>query len=488
LNLTNAADLNSLQSDVLVIGGGGAGLAAALTAAEMQASVIVLEKRHMLGGNSAMAQAFFAAESPTQQRMGIDAPADVLFRMAMDYAHWRINPRLMRAFINKSGDTVRWLEEMGLKIDRIPNYPPNILIRTFHFPEGGGAAVTNLLAAGCRKLGVNILTRAPAKNLLIDSEGKVCGATANVNGQEIKIKARSTIIASGGYGGNKDMLKKYCPDYSDKVRSMGIANIGDGILMAIGAGAANEGLGMLQLQGPVYEKARNARNICMESCVVWVNNRGERFTSEDTAQNHFECVNSLVQQPDMLSYTLFDETIKDHIIERIMKGYITFRGLAFHANRTAQYDLTRELQREAATGKVRIAGSWAEIAGWMGISDGRLNNSIAEYNAFCDQGYDPLFNKGRKYLMPLRQPPFYAIRCYPIFLTTIGGIKINHNMEVLKEDFAVIPGLFAAGNDAGGWEPRDTYNAILSGHALGFAFNSGRIAGENAVLFNRTVS
>jgi fumarate reductase flavoprotein subunit len=485
LNLTDTAELNSLQTDVLVIGGGGAGLAAALTAAEMQASVIVLEKRHLLGGNSAMAQAFFAAESPTQQRMGIEAPADVLFRMAMDYAHWQINPGLMRAFINKSSDTVRWLEEMGLKIDRIPNYPPNILIRTFHFPEGGGAAVINLLAAGCRRLGVNILTHASAINLLSDSGGTVCGATANINGQIYNIKAKSVIIATGGYGGNKAMLKKYCPDYSEKVRSMGIPNMGDGILMAFGAGAAPEGLGMLQLQGPVYEKARNARNICMESGVIWVNNRGERFTSEDTAQNHFECVNTLVQQPEMVSYTLFDETIKDHIIERIKKGYITFRGLAFHANRTAQYDLTLELQREATTGMVKIADSWDEIAGWIGSSSQQLNNTIAEYNASCDHGYDQLFNKERKYLMPLRQPPFYAIRCYPIFLTTIGGIKINHNMEVLNKDFVPIAGLFAAGNDAGGWEPRDTYNAILSGHALGFAFNSGRIAGENAAAISR---
>ena len=125
----------------------------AVAAAEKGASVIVLEKLRTPGGNSALAQAFFAAESPVQKRMGIDAPRDVLFRMAMDYAHWEINPRIVRAFIDKSGDTVKWLEEKGLKIEQMPAYPLNIPIRTFHWPEGQGAKVIDVLVGSARSGG-----------------------------------------------------------------------------------------------------------------------------------------------------------------------------------------------------------------------------------------------------------------------------------------------------------------------------------------------
>jgi len=118
-----------IDVDVAIIGSGGAGLAAAVASAEKGVSVAVLEKLNALGGRSVRAEGFFAAESPAQERMGIDAPKDVLFRMAMDYAHWRINPRIMRAFINKSGDTVQWLEEKGLTIDRVSPFYRNQVFR-----------------------------------------------------------------------------------------------------------------------------------------------------------------------------------------------------------------------------------------------------------------------------------------------------------------------------------------------------------------------
>jgi fumarate reductase flavoprotein subunit len=473
------ANIEHSLFDVVVIGSGGSGLFAAIAAAENRAKVMVLEKRSSPGGNTALAQAFFAAESPTQQRMGIDAPRDALFKMAMDYAHWRINPRIMRAFINRSGDTVGWLEERGLVIDRIPTYPPNINIRTFHFPKGGGAQVIEILVRECERLGVRLLVQTPAKKILIDASGKASGVIAVNNGKEFQINARAVVIATGGYGGNKELLEKHCPDYSENIRSMGIPHMGDGILMALEIGAASEGLGMLQLQGPVFEGARNGRSICMEPTTVWVNRKGERFTDEATGANHFECVNTMLQQPGRVSYTVFDETVKSGIIDRIKKGYITYRGLAYRSNRDVISDLSDDLELEAKKGRVNISNTWKQIAKWIEAPPSVLESTVDEYNRSCNRGHDALFNKDRRFLISLTKPPFYAVRCYPIFLTTIGGIKINHNMEVLDTNYDRIPGLYAVGNDAGGWEP-NTYNAILSGHAFGFALNSGRIAGENA--------
>ena len=132
-------------ADVIVIGGGGTGLAAAVAAAEKEATVVVLEKRKALGGTSAMASGIFAAESPLQKRMMIEASRDVLFKKAMDYAHWKSNPRIVRAFVDKSGDTVRWLEEKGLEFAWIIAMYPNQVPQVLHSPEGRGAAIIRLL-------------------------------------------------------------------------------------------------------------------------------------------------------------------------------------------------------------------------------------------------------------------------------------------------------------------------------------------------------
>ena len=108
--------------------------------------------------------------------------------------------------------------------------------------------------------------------------------------------------------------------------------------------------------------------------------------------------------------------------------------------------------------------------------------TIKEYNAAYDQGYDPIFAKDQKYLLPLRTPPYYAIKWHASFLNTIGGININEHTEVLDKQGCPIPGLYAAGVDTGGWEST-TYCMRLPGHAFGFAVYSGRIAGENAAKF-----
>ena len=131
---------------------------------------------------------------------------------------------------------------------------------------------------------------------------------------------------------------------------------------------------------------------------------------------------------------------------------------------------------------VKISDSWDEIADWIGADPKVLKATVDEYNAACDHGYDPIFAKDRKYLLPLRTPPYYVIRWHVHFPNTIGGIKVNEHMEVLDKQDTPIPGVYATGVDVGGWES-ETYCIQLSGSAFGFAVNSGRIAGENAVKF-----
>jgi fumarate reductase flavoprotein subunit len=467
--------------DIAVSGSGVAGLAAALAAAEKGAAVLVLEKNQSLGGRSVGAEGFFAADSPDQQKLGIDAPADVLFKMAMEYSHWRINPRLMRAYINKSGDTVRWLEAKGLKIDRVSPFYRNQVYRVWHQPKGGGREIIDLLIAECEKLGVKFLRQAPAKMIVIDPSGKVAGLTAIYNSQEIVVKSKCVIIATGGYGGNQELLKKYCPTYSEDIKCAAPWFSGDGLLMAMEAGAANAGLGAIMQFGPRFDGVNtHVAAVAQEPDTVWVNIRGERFADETLAENHYESINILLQQPHKISFTLLDETIKQRIIDN---GPFKIRqGVYYGIYREDMQKLNQELQEQSNAGKVKIGNSWETIAEWIGVPASKLISTVEEYNAGCECGYDRLFTKERRYLSPLRQPPYYALRCRPTIVGTLGGIKINHLMQVINHQNNPIPGLYAAGTDAGGWET-DTYNVHLSGSAFGFPLNSGRIAGENALEY-----
>jgi ferredoxin len=133
--------------------------------------------------------------------------------------------------------------------------------------------------------------------------------------------------------------------------------------------------------------------------------------------------------------------------------------------------------------QVKIANSLEELATWIGADPKMLKSTIEEYNTYCVDKYDAMFNKDRKYLMPLRTPPYYALKCTPMFLTTAGGIRVSDHMEAVDEMDNPIPGLFIAGIDVGGACQTDTYFITMAGCSSGFAINSGRIAGENAAKY-----
>jgi fumarate reductase flavoprotein subunit len=161
---------SDLKANLVIIGGGGAGLAAAVAAAEKGISnIIVLEKLGHTGGNSALAFGIFAAESPVQKRAKLVANRDDLFRKAMDHAHWRTNPLIVRTFINKSGNTIQWLEEKGLEFDVCPLYPGQVS-PTMHCPAGMGAHLIKVLKQNCEDLEVKILASTPAKKILKDGK------------------------------------------------------------------------------------------------------------------------------------------------------------------------------------------------------------------------------------------------------------------------------------------------------------------------------
>ncbi len=468
-----------IEAEIAIIGGGGVGLAAAVTATENGARVILLEKRKELGGNAAMAEGLFAAESPVQARVHIDARRSHLFRIAMQHSQWKLNSRLVRAFIDKSGETIEWLENKGLSFTCHPYYPNQVPV-VWHCYHGGRDKLAQVLINNCKELGVQVLTETAATKILTDGAGRVTGVRVSAKGKEQDIAARAVIVGTGGYAGNKEMLKKYCPYYSEDMPHYGLPHMGDGISMATEIGAATEGLGILQKGGPDFTGSRDLRVVAWEPNTVWVNNRGERFIDEAAGYKKFESVNSLLRQPGRVSYSLFDDSIKKSVMEA---GVIMGLGLMV-LPQTRLPHIDQDLKIEVERGAAKIAPSWEEIAGWIGAEPAVLKATIDEYNNDCDNGCDRVFDKERRYLAPLRTPPYYALKCYPGFLGTIGGIKINHLMEVLDKEDNPIPGLYAGGIDTGGWET-DTYNVELAGATLGFSVNSGRIAAANAVEYAR---
>jgi len=464
------------KADVVIIGAGGSGLAAAVAAAGRGVKVRVIDKRHTAGGTMNMLAGLVAADSPTQKRAGINITPDDLFLKHMQYSHWTLNPRLVRAWLSRTGETIRWLEEKGVKFQMFSMFigePPT----SWHYGLRVGADIVKVLLQECRNLDVQFSYETCAKRILTDKSGKVTGLLAQTSDKDVELKAKAVIIATGGYGGNRDMMAKYCPNYSNPLPTSGIeiSHTGDGIRMAFEIGADNEGLGNLLMCGPCFTGGFGAFHLAIEPTTLWVNKDGRRFIEEGLDGSPFEAPNAMIRQPGQVCYNLFDEAIKQQVLKH---GYIRPDAATVSPVNKIESALEANFKR----GNLMISSSWDVLAEWIGAEPATLKSTIEQYNQFCDAGHDDEFVKKAEYLKALRNPPFYAAKCYPWHLGSIGGIKINERMEVLNKNQQPIKGLYAVGSDTGGWSA-STYNRYLAGAGASFAINSGFIGGENIVKY-----
>jgi fumarate reductase flavoprotein subunit len=473
------------EVDLVVIGSGVSGLAAAVTAAEGGANVIVFEKQRSLGGTSNFFDGMFAVESNMQRERYIDYSRDQAFQNIMEYSHWRANARLVRAFVNETAETIAWLQNMGVEFkDATINMPD--APRTYHVVNGQGAAVVKALATKAKELGVAIKLAAPVKNILREGN-QITGVIAEENNADIRIKAKAVFIGSGGYANNKQWIKKYA-GFDLDVNVVPIGNtdkMGDGIRMAWEVGAAEEGMGLLELfrVGPIGPEhpMKNQIEFIAQQPDLWVNPCGERFCDEGIAFYDTSVGNANARYKEGYTFSVFDDSIKQRILEKGIE-----RGIAMEnppGTRPTDFDKELSIALEKGSTDVFVADSVEELAGKMGVNPDELKATVDEYNGFCEKGHDDLFAKDPKYLRSLKGPKFYAVKARTVFLGTLGGIKINQNIEVVDKKGKVIPGLYAGGFDAGGmWG--DSYSIrSSSGAAASFATNSGRIAGKNVLKF-----
>jgi fumarate reductase flavoprotein subunit len=478
--------------DIAVIGGGLSGLAAALTATEGGARVVLFEKMRHTGGSSSFAEGMFAVESEMQRKMYMNFTRDEAFKAIMDYSHWRANPRLVRAFVDTSAGTIAWLQGQGVEfIEAMTNMPDGL--RTVHIlrgPAGArGSPMIKTLVARLKEKGTDIRLAASVKRIIREG-GCITGVVVAGDGKPERVNARAVIIASGGYANNKEWIKQYC-GFDLGVNLIPIRNYdktGDGIRMAWEVDAAEEGMGVLHFfrVGPLGPGVRMMGHIecACHQPYLWVNQGGERFCDESVAFNDTYMGNAAARLREGYSYTIFDDAARRHMIEYGIDKYVAYKNLP--GTRLVNFDEELKVALAKRNSDIAVADSIEGLARQIGIDPAVLRKTLDEYNRACETGRDELFAKPARYLRPIKAPKFYAMKAYTVFLGTLGGIKINHRMEVVDREEKVIPGLYAVGTDAGGLYG-DSYCFLpASGTTLGFAVNSGRIAGRNAVDYIKT--
>ena len=460
---------------VLILGGGAAGLSAAVTAAEAGAKVTVLEKRKFLCGNGRYAEGVFAAGSRLQRRMNIVARPEELFRQAMEFSHWRADARLVRRLIDRTGETVDWLTDLGVPFTRLLHHMPNQTPEVFHmaYPAPTGLRVMTVLKERCEALGVELLTETAARELILE-DGAVAGVTAEVGDGLREFRADAVLISTGGFAGSAELMRRMIPGCEPKAYAhlKGIAMDGDGFRMAEAAGASTPRDVAIEGCGPVFQGRWEITGLIRRPDALWVNALGERFCDESICADFIFGQNAVARQPGRMCWAILDEAA-------IRRAYEALPGIMAppESEDNGMGQLYTALEQEIKKGGVLRAASIEALAAAAGIDPETLTAETEAYNVACAAGRDDLFGKDRQSLFPLAEGPFYAVRAGMDIITTHGGIAVNRQMQVVKPGGRPIPGLYAAGVDISGVDSGD-YSVWLSGHAFGFSLTGGRIAAE----------
>jgi fumarate reductase flavoprotein subunit len=479
-------NVSATEADVAVIGSGASGLAAALTAAEGGARVIMFEKQRTPGGTSNFFEGMFAVESKMQREHYIDYSRDQAFKNIMEYSHWKANPRLVRAIVDESAGTISWLQQQGVEFTGVTINMPRSP-RTYHIVSGSGLTVVKTLVTKGKEKGVDLRLGTPVKRILKEG-GRITGVLVEGDSDDIRVKAKAVVIASGGFANNKEWIRKYTGfDLGKNLIPVGnVDKFGDGIRMAWEVGAAEEGISVVELYraGPITTEIGGQVEWPTVQPDLWVNPRGERFCDESVAFYDTSVGNVNAKYKEGYTFSIFDDSIIQRLMERGIDKGVNVRTLS--GSKPLNFSKEFEILFEKGNTDVFVADSVEELAGKLGMDASVLKSTIDEYNGFCEKKHDDLFAKDPKYLWPLKGPKFYAVKAHTVTLGTMGGIKINHRTEVIDKKENVIPGLYAAGFDAGGMYGDSYHVSVASGSSVGFAFNSGRIAGKNVLKYLKT--
>jgi len=461
--------------DVLVVGAGGAGLAAAIEAADAGASVVVLEAGKRPGGSTALSGGvIYAAGTSVQQAAGVIDSAEAMYRYYMTFNRWNLEPWLIRRLCEQAAPTLEWLVDLGAEVPVEGLYVSGVddTPRGHHVRGSGSALFDHLLgAASARQVEIHAGIR--VEGLATDD-----GAVTGVSAQGVEIHAGAVVLASGGYGANRALLTEFNPDVAEQDERWSFyfgsaTSRGDGILMARLLGADVVGKNRLLVNAsPGF--SRDVADF-HPPWLVFVNRAGQRFMDETWPY----CIagHRIEDQPGKLCFAIYDEPTRAASPSRHpFADKLGVGDFAYSSDRLAE---------EAAKGGVLQANTLQDLALKAGIDPFGLIGAIEAYNADVRAGGDRQFLKSGP-LSAVETAPFYAAEVHAAsFGATSAGLRIDPDARVLGADARPIAGLYAAGETAGG-VLGERY--VGGGNYIANALVFGRIAGQQAAKFAAQVS
>ena len=503
--------VEEVEADIVVIGAGGAGTAAALRAAQEGKKVMLLEKTATPMGASTLAGGMFAADSRLQQEQGKTVDKSWLYEQYYKASNGYMNSLLVDHIIDEAGNTVNWLLDNHMELNLVDAgsgaaYNHVGMPATLHGYNEGGSVALKKFVQEFENAGGEVRWLTPAYEIQKDDNGVKAVLAKKEDGSTLKINTKAAIIATGGYGGNKEMLEKYIGDQY----TMGevAQNTGDGINMAYSLGAGRSGLGVTQYFWETFkpeeigQMAQILGNdwFSMTAFTMFpflrVNALGQRYSDETKVTSFSEHGGEIAQQPGQYEYAIIDSSILKKIAQSgvavIEDQYASWVGNeqfymefnepnstdAMYAQQHTPIDFTTTLDKLLDTKDVYKGNTIDELAKSMDVDADTLQASVNQYNQAIVTGHDDAYAANTNRLVEVKEGPYYAVKYVARNLGTLGGISINENMQVLDKDFNVIKGLYAAGADAGGMYGKAYVD--FEGGTLGFAYTSGRLAGERA--------
>lgn len=447
--------------EIIVIGAGGAGFCAAIEAKENGADVIILEKMPMVGGNTLISGAEYAAPGNwIQQSEGIEDSPDLMAQDMLIGGDNVNDPVLVQVVAENALADAIWLrDDVGVIWEDELMFFGGHSVKRSLIPQGAsGVEIITKLQAKAEELAIPVLTNTRATELISDESGRIVGVKAEGDGVNYTFTAaKGVILATGGFGSNLEMRTQYNPDIDASILSTNsVGSTGDGIIMAQQVGAELTGMEHIQtypICDPLTGTLLYFDDARLYGYSVIVNLEGERFVEELGRRDEMSM--AIKAQTGSCCYEIIDQ--------------LGFDESKLEENHAAEleYLYTNDLLVKADT--------LEEAAAFFGIDYETMKKTIDDYNSYVEAGSDPEFNK-RSLPTKIEQGPFYILKAVPAVHHTMGGIKINEDAQVIGTDGEIIAGLYAAGETTGGIHGTNR----LGSCALADITVFGRIAGRNA--------
>ncbi|SHI56336.1 urocanate reductase [Clostridium amylolyticum] len=447
--------------DVVVIGGGGAGMIAAIEAKNAGANVVILEKMSFVGGNTMISGGEFAAsENWLQAKENIKDSADTHYNDTLKGGDNKNDKTLVRKLADNALAAATWLKDY-IKVefeDELMFFGGHSVKRSLVPKGASGGEITKKLKAKVDELKIPVKLNTKASQLVTNDKGRVTGVKAEKNGKTIMFNAKNGVVmASGGFGRNIEMRKKYNPKIDEKILSTNsVGSTGDGIVMAEAIGADLVGMEYIQtypICDPLSGMLLYMDDARLVGGTILVNKEGKRFVEELERRDVIS--NAITQQTGQCTYEFWDENTTK--ISKIAENH----------PEEMKYLITNKLLVKANTIK--------EVADFFGVDAKELENTVNRYNTFAKSGKDTDFNKRGK-LTEFGAGPYYLMKAVPAVHHTMGGIKIDDETHVISKEGKVIEGLYSAGEVTGGVHGTNR----LGSNAMADISVFGRIAGVNA--------